>query len=1212
MRDQASKAVSEKKTASHDPESSQLSSEWMEDIVGREWEVHWRPRDADYDADWYDATILGYSNGKMEVSFVGEEPRTHLMELVPSQVRRRGTKSVNRGRQATPEWAANWVGKQCEVFWGGVEDDEKEKKGDSNLHDSSHVSRAIGMDISTNETCPNDPMHGDDTSGCEQTIEDSDDKVEDSGGMDTVGWYYARIRSYDAVEKQFQVVFAGDKEVYSMALDPQTVRPSNRAWARRTRALLVLPPEVYDEEDEEEDLENLVVIGKNGDLSFDEWLKCLPSDTSMRTQDSEALEGIRKKISEYKKLAPLLPDSLLKFPLPGSVDLERILQLWEMVQCQRQLATRLASDVDEDDGEGFSRKRRRSKRKPAESLERDLSRIEVACKWYLSAWEFHARMMDPNSSQLQCISRTDIMDQIISGHHALKTLSGNGPLSEAPKRQSQARNSIHHRRKRRKKQFDDDDGADELAFFKELESVETVQVVVDKVLIDDQRWYTTLVASMWKSLSINFMEPIVQWELRTSSCLGIAEPAKDETDIERFSYEDIQSMVAAVHEKPILCRVSLPRDVVSLLEQKMEEIVAFESQAWPVVESILDEPGGTVEREQDGTRACLRDMLARVSLAGCAMFNMKTLGGPGSTLSKTVLKNALSLRDWFLDFQYAETSRERVSLVEKVVSRLSTLPKIPKRPNFLVDIQKKLLELEPRVRALMSSYHTDDIYRYELQLQDFSGLGVASAERKGLIVECEVSQRLHDIKEQVRFVSTAEEMLSVRLDVIRCDIRAQTVFDHSTPSFSELNELFLELEAIASGSSSTRKELVASLRPSADADMTVKEFAGNDLRRFLGGRFEKTRRLFSNAKSWKERAEAVFSTIALHMAQRKGQKNQKSPVYVHIANVEDLVQQYDALEVDLSDVRNKLKHILTMAKTWSSSIYNLIEDEATSFSDCHRTLVTRIREMPVGIDLNPGVQEMGQLDDLLRWYIHTQEATKTGAAHEVFDPLIAQGIEIVQLYSTTKNTSGAFLVPPNTTTAFLSNITAGTAIATIRVDELRSIPTCQIILERMISASREEIEGHPLSAILHHTWIAYVAFFLRQLHVASVPVAERSLSSAKLLLAREPRLPAMLVGEDESDCIISLREHIAASEIIEKQACDALSKTRAIVRVFSTNIEAVRQHHKKLKDMLSVFRGRSVEAKGVVVDLDVEQKLEQDVKLTSWVVCARSLFLHCK
>ena len=77
------------------------------------------------------------------------------------------------------------------------------------------------------------------SSGDEQTKvpSDTDDDSENSERLPD--WYDARIEAYDKESKMFTVRFVGEEEnVYNMGLSPTLVRPSIRAWVKRTLAIL--------------------------------------------------------------------------------------------------------------------------------------------------------------------------------------------------------------------------------------------------------------------------------------------------------------------------------------------------------------------------------------------------------------------------------------------------------------------------------------------------------------------------------------------------------------------------------------------------------------------------------------------------------------------------------------------------------------------------------------------------------------------------------------------------------------------------------------------------------------------------------------------------------------------------------------------------------------------------------------------------------------
>lgn len=182
-----------------------------------------------YDADWYDAHVRSYSpeNDIFEVSFVGEE-KIWKMALAPTIVRplegesslsapitfatcssdtgcgdvnRKGdVKGAQRQSQMDRDWKDSIIGKDWEIFW------ESSSNGNVNDHTGIH---------------------------------DENDNENESFCSD---WYDAHIQSYNAQTDLFQISFLGEDHVYDMKLTPtsKTVRPSLRAWVKRTKFILDL------------------------------------------------------------------------------------------------------------------------------------------------------------------------------------------------------------------------------------------------------------------------------------------------------------------------------------------------------------------------------------------------------------------------------------------------------------------------------------------------------------------------------------------------------------------------------------------------------------------------------------------------------------------------------------------------------------------------------------------------------------------------------------------------------------------------------------------------------------------------------------------------------------------------------------------------------------------------------------------------------------
>ena len=115
------------------------------------------------------------------------------------------------------QWSKNLVGKKLEIYWT-----PSNKKINEN---AKNFNEKIFVEVSS--------------SGDEQTKvpSDTDDDSEKSELLPD--WYDARIEAFDKQSKMFTVRFVGEEEnVYNMGLSPTLVRPSIRAWEKRTLAIL--------------------------------------------------------------------------------------------------------------------------------------------------------------------------------------------------------------------------------------------------------------------------------------------------------------------------------------------------------------------------------------------------------------------------------------------------------------------------------------------------------------------------------------------------------------------------------------------------------------------------------------------------------------------------------------------------------------------------------------------------------------------------------------------------------------------------------------------------------------------------------------------------------------------------------------------------------------------------------------------------------------
>jgi hypothetical protein len=518
----------------------------------------------------------------------------------------------NRG-DSFEAWAKSLVGRYWEIYWkqerGGDDDNDGSEDSSPRESDRHHQQRSslrlkkdkelkppgIGSSAATdNREGKERGRHGQD----DEDDEGDDGSSSSSGASHADDWYDAKIESYcrraGSGVLVFKVTFVGDDDntVYEMNLTPDIVRPSARAWIRRSLALLGRP------EEEAPGSEKGAAAaatgrpvrdkGKGGGLSNGgaaaAWFDSLPPDTatSEDRRGEQSLESLRSAASvhdmpplpEFLGAATALESSIpsastiasAAAPCPTAADLDSIRELVAQLRWQVHLRKRLtaaaaterhnrAEDPDEEGPTG----------EYLDYLASCLQQLEFNCLWYYRCWALHSRVMGDadgasDGSMGAAKAPADLIDRsyilrdcLDAGRHVISStcaMDVSVSASKRNKRKSSAlspppwssslTSSPQRRAKRRKKRRTldwDGESNDETPFLDSLEpedllSTQTVVRFVRRAQSTDSRWFLALFGCMLHSLCARVVAPLVAWERRAQLYLGDIEsiPKVDDCD----------------------------------------------------------------------------------------------------------------------------------------------------------------------------------------------------------------------------------------------------------------------------------------------------------------------------------------------------------------------------------------------------------------------------------------------------------------------------------------------------------------------------------------------------------------------------------------------------------------------------------------------------------------------------------------------------------
>lgn len=1002
--------------------------------------------------------------------------------------------------------------------------------------------------------------------------------VEES--TDEPGWYLANVLSFDPKAQDrglFKVEFEGEDDIYEMPLKPEHIRPSALVWVKRTLELLQLET-----------------------ASFHEWVKALPLDTRM------------------------MEDSLKIAELEESTDSETITQQsrwirqWlHFIRTQLYLRTRLAPIEPEK-----SRRALNGIPAPTETyvdyLVQCLKKHEDCALWYLECEKLieDAAQMATETSW-SCESVFDVVVKRGCGY--LESLLAVDTSVLGSKRKCLASSNARRVKRRRKtiKDFWTPEGQLHEEFdVQDLKSLSAFQQFSDQTAGIDQRWYFAVLVAMLKTSYASLIAPLQEWKWRVEYALGERDDPFDtvasneggsmDQDIDGesidgnetvfSSYNQLNALIDQAQTDRLLSKFDLD---VAQLSSRMELILDFENRGLSLVSSVFEEPVTVLDKEKDSIFLQLRQLQKECSAP--ELKHIHPLGSSGSSLCRLLIRNALTYREWFLDFRYAEARRERVAFIENVVSRWSYLPPIDSK-----EITRRSDEIFSRLKDL-SARCTGHLILFD-KISNLLSHRNQEARQDGFFCESVVEKALTEFA-SVAVLSLAEEKLATRLDLLRWEQRANVVMNLERPSFVDVETLHVELEALLGGNSASRAALTKNLRQNSFVDTEIRTFVKCDDEAVTGYLSSQLRLRYSISSTWKERAGSLIGALRAFgntsLESCRGQ--QKPAAMIDIRRILDLLNEYENLHVDISPLNDLLRCVYDDAIRWSTSVTATLTNQDQPFKECLKAAVQFGSSRPKGIILDPTRQVCELVIDLLQWYIAVETLLESEtAADDAVAFLVLKGIEVVSHYGCKRLQQPMFTVSPMTADFILKHISTSRLTRPLLLSNLENSDLTRHFLKRMIDEDQDGQGSHPFLSLIFWLWRLHVNVFIKEATGCLKADTEPTLAKAKKLLAGQPvpftHLGKPLIFHQAVDDVKQLKEMVMAAENIVTATDQILTASKHLIRVASSNEASVRDHHRRLKDILTNLKNRNDERNSIVLDRTLESQVEQDLKIFSWLV----------
>ena len=479
--------------------------------------------------------------------------------------------------------------------------------------------------------------------------ESDSDEEEEEEECDAVDWYDAKILSYSNGE--FVIYFLGDEDgvTYTMPLTREAVRPSVRAWATRTRALLDCNLDFA----KVDDIEGWTAAFKSS----------LPPTTDLLGDLDDFTRGYN---GETKKT---------------TVGHEKICVYKQMIALQLHLAKLIspANDEIEEEEEDTNGPGPFTNAFEVKALCRYLSEAQDACDWLLSediAWTLMKLLTEPTEGLTEPtkLSEQILRSFLINGARVLHRLLRADPAS-AKKTSG-----------RKKQRLGAIEGtAIDGSFNLMLQSASISDKSMDAVVAHLSSHYSEM--SKPKCIDSTMHDIVDQtysalWR-PISSWIKTAEDIVGEQSEKRYNISAIEQHMSDAESIRALRFVDIS-SMTMKLGAMLSRLQQFEMEVWSAIkaciqlnvsrEAITSTESVNVVGSNDACYAALQRLKHEASMHPIKNVNplgkaVMTSDGPvASPLTRTVIDDAITIRLWILDLMQAKLLRERSSFIE--VSRV--------------------------------------------------------------------------------------------------------------------------------------------------------------------------------------------------------------------------------------------------------------------------------------------------------------------------------------------------------------------------------------------------------------------------------------------------------------------------------------------------------------------------------------------------------------
>jgi hypothetical protein len=838
-----------------------------------------------------------------------------------------------------------------------------------------------------------------------RSTEDEDDNKFDSD------WYDATVISYCQKKLTFLIRFVGDDNLCEMPLTPTLVRPSVRAWVKRTKFLLNLTLS---------DCQNTKkTIGPLAPSPA-----FVGDHIANRREESFEIDAryIRTLVEEQISLRDQLTISNENYDECDSVCDDDIKAFVHQLNSARDMY----NWCEENSAKGLAR-------------EFDLDRIHF-CPRSISESNFgqsnhfdEVAQSQASSSSLKRTNQFNIMStykRFLTGLYFFVGDTGTSEPGISPKEDSEARTPNKKRRfssspksqiprsKRLRKRLQiereeivaclalseecDDIVSPRESTFSRPERESKVQLLTwietelnsNEMTIHSSAFLSNLIKRCRKSFSLSsfaakcisdalttlqcILCPLMEWlqvvimivgteaisddairkELGTSLLLS----DEDAMESERRSWamNDISTCIIQANSDPLLCTLDI-RICLEKLQEKLETAQKFEKETWRCIGSCCylrpipvqhHDGDKDSKKTEDDYMMCSDSVLQKLTRLQNDATSLPSLSNINlfGQLTKEMIAATILIRQWYIAAWMAHTGKVRSGLICNLLKTYQTLPKIPLIPrSFLNSSDEPPCSV---VKKLFSRLKETLAFSVELNNKVINSHEANFVNH--LTSESACRNILNILGSQTNVVIDLEEKLTVLADILSWKTSVQHLLTHSKDKggipFEELKALHEKLIQLKRGNSTTQLVITYDFGHDNDLGDQTMTFANERIDALCVHLLPSFQQLYHDAVKWKNSATTILKTLKARGNKLVTSVNgtKNQGAIVNIKQIGDLLETEGRIGVTFPEIKIELSRVYDGANAWHTGLNTCLSKDDFCPKECLTLLKKERNYRPKG------------------------------------------------------------------------------------------------------------------------------------------------------------------------------------------------------------------------------------------------------------------------